>query len=93
MKATALFRTGLIVAAFTISFLGINYSSKEMKLAGKKITISTISLGNQAQAYCNEAMYPGEVNNGKCSGQSFEAESRCFIATSGENCTGAHVKP
>lgn len=79
------------LCAFAISYFGFTGSKRTMKIAGEQITSVNVSIGLQAQAYCNEAMYPGEVNNGKCSGLDFESASRCFSATSGENCTGAHT--
>lgn len=89
-KKTAL--KGLLIAAVSgISLVGINSTTQVKQIAGERVVISKFSLATQAQAYCNEAQYPGEVNNGKCSGTSFLPESRCLLATSGENCTGAHT--
>jgi hypothetical protein len=81
----------LCLSAFAVSYLGFSGSKKTVNIAGEKITTVSIAMAFQAQAYCNEAMYPGEINNGKCSGTASDANSRCFTATSGENCTGAHV--
>ena len=76
---------GLLIG--TATFLGVNYSSREVTISAEKAKVTLLTLGSQAKAYCNEATYWPEVNNGTCSGLANDPNSRCGISTGTSNCT------
>lgn len=55
--------------------LGISVSSKTHSLSGETVTVTTLNLSNQAQAYCNESWL---LPDGKCTGQFGDPTSRCL---------------
>ncbi|GAA3989969.1 hypothetical protein [Mucilaginibacter dorajii] len=76
----------LVALVFTVSYLGVTVVNKTQKVANERISVSLLTVGNQAQAYCNEARYKNESNNGKCSGTASFPESRCTASASGTAC-------
>lgn len=91
MKKVAVKAFGVAVI-FSVSFLGISISRETVKIAGESASITLPSLGIQAKAYCNEATYWPEVNNGKCTGKHNESASRCDVDYSPNppNCVRDH---
>lgn len=71
---------------FATSYLGIHISTASRRIANANVNVAMLSIGNQAQAYCNEARYKNETNNGKCSGTDSFPESRCTSSASGSAC-------
>lgn len=73
---------------FITSYLGVSFSRTNVKIAGETSSVTLISLGTQAKAYCNESQ-PGEpLNDGKCTGMFNDPSTRCLNANPGvpENC-------
>ena len=77
---------------FGVSFLGLTTIKKVSKAGNQAVITSSVALGAQAQAYCNEATYQGETNNGHCSGAFNDITSRCQTNTSG-TCDCANTQP
>lgn len=71
----------LLVAAafFSVTFLGISVSRQHVNIAGETASVTLVSLGEQAKAYCNEATPSEGFDDGKCSGLHNSADSRCLI--------------
>jgi hypothetical protein len=71
----------LLAAAgfFSVAFLGISVSRLPVNVAGETESVTMISLGNQAKAYCNEATSSEGFNDGKCSGTHNSPDSRCLV--------------
>ena len=61
----------------TITFFGINLSYQKKSISGELANVTIVSLGIQAQAYCNEAGF-GQINNGLCTGMSNDPTARCL---------------
>lgn len=78
-----------VVCVFAFSYVGVTYSVHTRTLGGKQVNVTLLSLGTQAQAYCNERWYPGEQNDGYCSGTANDEKSRCFYTTATPNCIDA----
>ncbi len=81
------YRLFVLSMVFFISFIGVRQSSKNIQLGTVKSTITIISLGNEAKAYCNEATRPGEVNTGRCTGAFDQWDTRCLAAVENPNCS------
>lgn len=77
-----------IVISFTI---GISFSNKQVSFSGEKASVTILSLGSEAKAYCNEATYWPEVNDGKCDGAANVPNSRCQVAASNTDCTRTKI--
>ena len=86
MKQVLKFSFAAVIA--TLAFLGVNFSSQKVAIAGNLASVTLLSLGTEAQAYCNEATYWPETNNGSCTGAANDANSRCKADGTGTlNCT------
>jgi hypothetical protein len=67
---------------FSVAYLGFSYSNHTKQVAGERLSVSLFSVGLKAQAYCNEALYVGEVNSGYCNGPANNPTSRCYTNSS-----------
>ena len=68
-----------------IVFLGINLSHRKIIISGEHANITLVSLGTQAQAYCNELTGP-EVADGVCVGRPDDINTRCMASNGTCNC-------
>jgi len=66
--------------------MGISVSREKVQVAGETTDVTLVSLGTQAKAYCNEATFGSEVNNGRCTGMHNDAASRCDVSSQTSNC-------
>ena len=91
MKKLKTLKIGICALIFTAASIGFSITIKTKKIAGERISVSMLTLGSVAEAYCNEGGSTG--NDGKCSGTADQAPSRCFTAIDQNNlnCSGATV--
>lgn len=75
-----------VSAVLVISFMRVYVNSYHKRIANETVNTSIMSIGQQSEAYCNEARYKNETNNGKCSGNASAPESRCTSSASGSAC-------
>ncbi len=71
----------LFALVFVFSIFSISISQRNVRLVNERVSITSVDLAQRAQAYCNEAFYHGEVNNGTCDGAFTDPSSRCLMAT------------
>lgn len=77
----------VLACVFSVSYLGFNVSNTTKKLAGKTVSISTVTLGKASSAYCNEAMFWGEFNAGVCTAAMNNPNSECLnVVSNTHNC-------
>jgi hypothetical protein len=86
MKPRTVIKSFFAGSAFLIAFMGFYITSKSQKVANETVNTSMVSVGFQSQAYCNEARYKGETNDGKCTGSVGDPASRCTSTASGAAC-------
>ena len=79
----------ILAGIFGLSYLGFTITKSEKRVAGMSVTQQIISVANQAAAYCNEAIYPNERNNGSCTGQMNDSTTRCLLSSSSDCIAGA----
>jgi hypothetical protein len=79
MKIKKAFKLVVVCFVFCASYLGVTYSTRYKKVAGERINVSLISLGNQASAYCSEATGQFPNNTGLCTGQFYDPTTRCLL--------------
>jgi hypothetical protein len=77
---------------FAVSFLGVSVSRQTIKVAGESSSVTLPSLAMQVKAYCNEATYFPETNDGRCTGKHNDPASRCDVdfSTNPKNCVRDH---
>lgn len=81
MKRITIFKLTALAVVFFVSFIGINIAKERSSLNGQASALTVVSLASQSLAYCNEATFQGEVNDGCCDGQFNAVGSRCTKKT------------
>lgn len=81
-------KIAVLSAVFAVSCIGITVNSSNKKIGGEVVKVSLLTLGTQAQAYCNEPRYSGEWYSGKCDGAFNDQMSRCewVYSSDSPNC-------
>lgn len=58
--------------------LGIRLSTQQVNILSETASVTVLSLGFEAQAYCNDTPIGTEIKNGVCSGTANQPDSRCL---------------